>query len=997
MEGGRFSIRAKIYSGFLVVLSVIGILGLSSFLGLEEVDRQVEAVDVSSRVARAAQAFDAALTVAGARVKQAALTQNEFDLAAAEQAANTLPMALAQLRQTVTDEEKQRRLAVVAIRQDDYLKQFTATIELVRHRRNHANEMKNSAPRLQRIIEALIDRGIPPDRMDARTQAVQMERTLSGAVDYGYRYAASRDPADSNATLQNIDNLKQQIEDLRPLIADLRLAKRLFDAFTTKLPVMIASIQGLLETTGKLTAIDTAFTSATGELTAGVGELRAAYFDGQRTAVATMGDTVREIRWLNILLPLIALIVVALIASLVGIGISRLILRMAEAMTALASGDTTLDIPARDRRDEIGRMATAVQVFKENAIALIASEVRFRMLVEQAPEAILVFDADLSRIVDVNANAEVLWGLDRSALIGRSPEAFYSRGQPQPDHRPLTESIGDHVREAAAGSTQIFERIVRDTAGRDKVCEVRMARLPAADRNLFRLSYIDITERRQAETELRQHRFHLEELVEKRTAELAAARNAAEAANRAKSAFLANMSHEIRTPMNAILGFTQIMLQSPTLGPRDRENLEVIHRSGRNLLALINDVLEMSKIEAGRIEFTSKPMDLHELLGDIESMFRGPARAKGLQWEVITAPQLPRLIVTDGNKLRQILINLVGNAVKFTDTGGVVLRAWAVNRDDGCGGLSFEVIDTGVGMSATELNGLFSPFQQAAGGREKGGTGLGLTISRRHARSMGGDISAASDLGKGSTFRLELPLQEAVAADFTNAAPHRRIVGLRPGLGEIRILIVDDKPDNRLYLTRLLEPLGFTLHQAANGQEAITHWRDWRPHLIAMDIVMPVMDGHEAIRRIKAEPEGREVTIVALSASAFEEEREAVMATGADDFLRKPVTAETLLETIGRHLRVDYEYATDEGKPQHPAGAREDALRPEMIAAIPSDLRDTMLKAVYRSDDARMRELIAQLPPDRTALATALLSLVARFDWDALEGLLGRAGNPAEE
>ncbi len=462
----------------------------------------------------------------------------------------------------------------------------------------------------------------------------------------------------------------------------------------------------------------------------------------------------------------------------------------------------------------------------------------------------------------------------------------------------------------------------------------------------------------------------------------------AERANRAKSVFLANMSHEIRTPMNAVLGFTQILQRSSTLSPHDRENLEVIHRSGRNLLALINDVLEMSKIEAGRSQFNPKAFDLPEMLDDLEGMFRAPAGAKGLQWEVMKAPDLPPRVRTDENKLRQILINLLGNAVKFTEEGGVVLRAWVTGRDgEGHAHLVVEVEDTGVGIAAEEVGWLFDPFRQAESGLEKGGTGLGLAISRHHARLMGGDITVASVRGRGSVFRLDLPLQEVAAAGVGEAEPSRRILGLQPGQGEIRILIVDDRPDNRLYLTRLLEPLGFSLRQAANGRDAITIWREWRPHLITMDIVMPVMDGHEATRRIKDVPEGREVRIVALSASAFEEDREAVMATGADDFLRKPVTAEDLLGVIERQLNIHYAYAEDPAEPSTaPVAVR---LLPEMRSRLAAETLEAMRQAVYQSNDRRLAFLIDGLPPELGDVAAALRQAVAKFDWDTLEGFVG--------
>jgi len=481
---------------------------------------------------------------------------------------------------------------------------------------------------------------------------------------------------------------------------------------------------------------------------------------------------------------------------------------------------------------------------------------------------------------------------------------------------------------------------------------------------------------------------------------LARAKAAAEAANLAKSAFLANMSHEIRTPMNAILGFTQLLQRSTTLARSDHEYLEVIHRSGRNLLALINDVLEMSKIEAGRAEFAPKSFDLHALFDDLECMFRLPANAKGLQWEVVKAPDLTHRIVTDEGKFRQILINLLANAMKFTEKGGVVLRARVAQPvEEGqavgtAGGqrLVVEVEDTGVGIAAAELGSLFDPFRQTASGLEKGGTGLGLAISRRHLWLMGGDITVASTPGQGTTFRLALPFQAAPAAEVERPERVRRVLGLSGGQGEVRILIVDDKPDNRLFLTRLLEPLGFVLRQAANGAEAIACWQEWHPRLIIMDIIMPVMDGREATRRIKALPEGRDVVIVALSASAFEEDREAVLATGADDFLRKPIAAEELVAVIGRHLKVTYEYGEEAGAAGAAIEARDDQIDRDLVAAFPAELLVAMKHAVFRCDYAQMIALIDRLPPEHGGAAFGLRRLTTGFDWDRLEWLFDPAG-----
>jgi PAS domain S-box-containing protein len=397
---------------------------------------------------------------------------------------------------------------------------------------------------------------------------------------------------------------------------------------------------------------------------------------------------------------------------------------------------------------------------------------------------------------------------------------------------------------------------------------------------------IDITERKRAETELQIYRDHLEELVTTRTAELAAALDAAEAANRAKSLFLANMSHELRTPLNAILGFSALMQQDSGLTGRDREHLDIINRSGAHLLGLINDILDIAKIEAGRVQMERAPFDLGALFREVTDLMHGRATEKGLQLLLECAPEAPRFVRGDATKLRQVLVNLLGNAIKFTVKGGVAL-CLGVGPETVGTRLLIEVEDSGPGIAPEDQTRIFEPFVQASLAGQQG-TGLGLAITRQFVELMGGRIGVTSPWGQGSCFRVELPIEVAAELEAPGDQGEHEVLGLEPGQPDWRILIVEDQPENNLLLSRLLEDAGFQVCTAANGLEGIDRFQQWRPHFIWMDRRMPVMDGLEATRRIRALPGGEAVKIVALTASVFAEQRGEILAAGMDDILHKP-------------------------------------------------------------------------------------------------------------
>jgi signal transduction histidine kinase/ligand-binding sensor domain-containing protein len=478
-----------------------------------------------------------------------------------------------------------------------------------------------------------------------------------------------------------------------------------------------------------------------------------------------------------------------------------------------------------------------------------------------------------------------------------------------------------------------------------------------------------------------------QQALEAREAALQAQEEAVRA-NSAKTVFLANMSHELRTPLNAILGFAHLLERDAARTSEQHESLSIIQRSGEHLLGLINDVLSISKIEAGRVVLQEQAFDLQRLLQDLENMFRVRARTKRIELAFEIASDLPTGVLADQGKLRQILINLLGNAVKFTDAGRVSLRVTCNDER-----AIFEVEDTGPGIPEAEQELIFEAFQQSESAMRVGqGTGLGLTICRRLARLMGGDIRVRNQVPHGARFTLDLPL---LAAPINEAEPEKRkVVGVAPGQRPLRVLIVDDRAENRTLLVRNLAPLGFGVREASDGEQALEIWKDWKPHLIWMDIRMPKVDGYQATRAIRqAENVRRQqgdsaaplepCIIIALTASAFEHDQAAILSAGCDDFVFKPFRQAVVLEKMAGHLGVQFLYEKEPPQPE-----LDPVLTRDRLKVVPAGWIGELSHAATIGDDQAALEIVQRIGARDAELGVELRRLVNQFKFEALARFL---------
>ena len=706
--------------------------------------------------------------------------------------------------------------------------------------------------------------------------------------------------------------------------------------------------------------------------------------------------------------------------------------------------------------DEILKRQAVNEELKLANEALSASESRLSQFLEALPVGVSVYNPDGS-IAYFNQTAGELLGADTiSESTAEQLAATYQLYVANtdelypPDNLPILRALkGEFVK--------VDDVEIRQDG---KVIAIEINTTPIFDANgniaYAIAAFQDISDRKQAEKILADYQRTLEAQIDERTEQLQQAKQAAEAANKAKSTFLANMSHELRTPLNSILGFAQIMEPSPNLTVENQENMRIIRRSGEHLLTLINEVLDLSKIEAGRMTIDPKNFDLYRLLDDLQDMFQLRALSQQLQLLFQREDGVPQYVRTDDIKLRQVLINLLSNAIKFTQTGEIILRVRKLETSGFCDlldrptacfdtttsirdfalhstdfamvklmeepegltvpgfWLQFEIEDTGVGMAPEELGNIFKAFVQTASGQKsQKGTGLGLNISSQFVRLMGGEIVVESQLEVGTTFKFEIPVGAVYPADIPREQINREVIGLEPNQPCYRILIVDDREDNRQLLVKMLSPLGFELQEASNGREAIEIWENWHPHLILMDVRMPVMDGYEATKEIKASiqqrvqeqqenaemnmnaPESPIPKIIALTASTIEGRRSFALLVGCDDFISKPFRKTEIFDTLSKHLGVKYVYSNSTEFIS--TGARNNLSASPSNAALaclpklPAEWINNIKQVIRSADFDLISRTIEEIRDAHPEFAAILQGHLDNFDYQKIFNLIAEA------
>ncbi|MEM7028725.1 MAG: ATP-binding protein [Chloroflexota bacterium] len=629
------------------------------------------------------------------------------------------------------------------------------------------------------------------------------------------------------------------------------------------------------------------------------------------------------------------------------------------------------------------------QFLRETQAELRHSEIKYRSLFEDSKDLIFITGLD-GRIEEINSICFELFGYTRAEAKQMNALSFFSDSE---DGQRFQDAM------TQAGLVRDFALKMRDKQGQEIDCQITATlRYNEAGNTIGYQGIVrDMTAYKQAELE------------QARALAMQRDKEAADAANQAKSTFLANMSHELRTPLNAVLGFSRLLTRSETMTANERENLHIITRSGEHLLTLINQVLDLSKIESGQIMRNEAVFDLSQMLAELEGMFRLRAESKGLRLIIDLAPTVPRHIFSDELRLRQVLINLLNNALKFTEQGQVKLSVYMgeqINSPQPFTPITFAISDTGPGIPSQELKTLFEPFTQTPLGRSQEGTGLGLSISYRLVDLLGGTLrvkspSAITDVkedtdtvGPGTCFHFTLP----VSVDLKKAQqtePSRnalipelnlQVVGLEPDQPIYRILIVDDHPDNRQLLVKLLAAVGFDVREAQNGQQAVEVWQAWQPHLVWMDMQMPVMDGYQATKLIKSQHSDSKTVIIALTASRLLEAKSDFLDVGCDDLVYKPFREIDIFQCMSNHLGVRYRFKEVAINGQIDVKP----LRPDDLAKLPVNVRDQLMNAIEYGHTATLDTLLEEIHLRYPDLVLTLKQHLDNFDYDTVLNCLAQ-------
>lgn len=491
----------------------------------------------------------------------------------------------------------------------------------------------------------------------------------------------------------------------------------------------------------------------------------------------------------------------------------------------------------------------------------------------------------------------------------------------------------------------------------------------------------------------KQMNIKLEQVTEKLAAaskRASQARKESERANKSKSMFLAKMSHELRTPLNSILGFSEIIERDQTLSESVKRNINIINKSGIHLLSIINDVLDMSKIESGEIVIKNTPFNIKNVIAEIIDMLNDRINSQGLEFKYHIAADLPTTLITDEAKIRQIIINVLGNSIKFTKEGYIRLDLdWSPpEKSDDIMILHIKVEDTGIGIENNKLAQLFLPFRQVSNHNDIKGTGLGLSICHEFINLMDGNINVTSKSKHGTQVVINIPVEyqdQIMLLDRDSDKQPKFVTGITADTGSYRILNVDDNRDNLEYLSQILAPLDFEIKSALNGKEALEIIEDWPPDLIWMDWDMPVMDGITATEKIRKLPVGNQIKIIALTANAFNDQKDYILNSGFDDLIIKPFKPEDIYEAMSRELDIEYNYARLE--PLEPKAA----LAPEQFANLPDNLQAALRDAILELDIDRLHSLREEIDKHNSMLAEAFKAALDEFQLALIDKALNKS------